>query len=76
MWRSPASIWLLYFRQLPLHCCCYTVRSSLKLQGFFVAMQVVTTDPDEITPAQRMTAGALAGATAQATIYPFELVGG
>ena len=37
-------------------------------------VQVVTPDPDEITPAQRMTAGALAGACAQATIYPFELV--
>lgn len=37
-------------------------------------LQVVTPDPDEITPAQRMTAGALAGACAQATIYPFELV--
>lgn len=32
-------------------------------------------DPDEITPAQRMAAGAMAGAVAQATIYPFELVG-
>ncbi len=37
-------------------------------------LQVVTVDPDEITPAQRMAAGALAGACAQATIYPFELV--
>ncbi len=36
--------------------------------------QVVTSDPDEITPAQRMAAGAMAGACAQATIYPFELV--
>lgn len=36
----------------------------------------MTPDPDEITPGQRMLAGALAGAVAQATIYPFELVGG
>mgnify|MGYP001810441394 CR=1 FL=1 len=38
------------------------------------ATQVVASDPDEITPMQRMTAGALAGACAQSTIYPFELV--
>jgi hypothetical protein len=37
-------------------------------------LQVVTSDPDEITPAQRMLAGAMAGACAQSTIYPFELV--
>ena len=37
--------------------------------------QVVSSNPDEITPGQRMAAGALAGAVAQATIYPFELVG-
>ena len=30
--------------------------------------------PDEITPPQRMVAGAMAGATAQAIIYPLELV--
>lgn len=45
-------------------------QSSLRMY----ALQVVTSDPDEITPAQRMTAGAMAGACAQATIYPFELV--
>lgn len=42
--------------------------------GAAAMLQVVTVDPDEITPAQRMAAGALAGACAQATIYPFELV--
>lgn len=39
-------------------------------------LQVVQPNPDEdITPGQRMTAGAAAGAIAQMTIYPFELVG-
>lgn len=35
---------------------------------------MVATNPDEITPGQRMAAGGMAGAVAQTTIYPFELV--
>lgn len=48
--------------------------TAIKLTLNDALKHVVTPDPDEITPAQRMTAGALAGACAQATIYPFELV--
>jgi hypothetical protein len=40
-----------------------------------LSLQIVSPDPDEITPLQHMTANALAGAIAQATIYPLELVG-
>ncbi|KAL4433743.1 hypothetical protein ABPG75_000184 [Micractinium tetrahymenae] len=48
--------------------------TAIKLTLNDALKHVVAADPDEITPAQRMTAGALAGACAQATIYPFELV--
>lgn len=48
--------------------------TAIKLTLNDALKQVVTDNTDEITPAQRMTAGALAGACAQATIYPFELV--
>lgn len=48
--------------------------TAIKLTLNDALKHVVTPDPDEITPGQRMLAGALAGAVAQATIYPFELV--
>ncbi|PSC68761.1 Calcium-binding mitochondrial carrier S [Micractinium conductrix] len=48
--------------------------TAIKLTLNDALKQVVASDPDEITPMQRMTAGALAGACAQSTIYPFELV--
>lgn len=48
--------------------------TAIKLTLNDALKRVVSPEPDEITPAQRMLAGALAGACAQATIYPFELV--
>ena len=48
--------------------------SAMKLTLNDVLKRVVCSDPDEITPGQRMAAGALAGGTAQALIYPLELV--
>lgn len=48
--------------------------TAIKLTMNDVYKRMLTEDLDEITPAQRMTAGAMAGATAQAIIYPLELV--
>lgn len=48
--------------------------SAIKLTLNDVLKRVVCSDPDDISPLQRMTAGALAGGTAQLLIYPLELV--
>jgi solute carrier family 25 (mitochondrial phosphate transporter), member 23/24/25/41 len=48
--------------------------TALKLTMNDVFKRIVAEDPDEITPPQRMAAGAAAGATAQSVIYPLELV--
>ena len=48
--------------------------TAIKLTMNDIYKKMVASDPDEITPPQRMLAGALAGATAQAVIYPLELV--
>jgi solute carrier family 25 (mitochondrial phosphate transporter), member 23/24/25/41 len=48
--------------------------TAIKLTANDIYKRFIATDPDEITPGQRMIAGALAGATAQSIIYPLELV--
>lgn len=48
--------------------------TAIKLTMNDIYKKMIASDPDEITPPQRMVAGALAGATAQAVIYPLELV--
>ncbi|RMZ52040.1 hypothetical protein APUTEX25_001234 [Auxenochlorella protothecoides] len=48
--------------------------TAIKLTLNDVLKHAVVSDPDDITPAQRMLAGALAGGSAQALIYPLELV--
>lgn len=48
--------------------------TAIKLTLNDLLKHVIARDQDEITPPQRMVAGAVAGATAQATIYPLELV--
>ncbi len=48
--------------------------TAIKLTMNDIYKRIIASDPDEITPPQRMAAGALAGATAQAIIYPLELV--
>lgn len=48
--------------------------TAIKLTMNDIYKRLITSDPEEITPVQRMMAGALAGATAQAIIYPLELV--
>lgn len=48
--------------------------TAIKLTVNDIYKRILSTDPDEITPGERMIAGALAGATAQAIIYPLELV--
>lgn len=48
--------------------------TAIKLTMNDVYKHMIASDPDEITPPQRMVAGALAGATAQSIIYPLELV--
>lgn len=48
--------------------------TAIKLTMNDVYKRWLVEDPDEITPPQRMAAGALAGATAQSIIYPLELV--
>jgi len=48
--------------------------TAIKLTMNDIYKRMIAGDPDEITPQQRMAAGAMAGATAQAIIYPLELV--
>ena len=48
--------------------------TAIKLTVNDIYKRMIASDPDEITPGQRMAAGALAGATAQAIVYPLELV--
>lgn len=48
--------------------------TAIKLTMNDIYKRLIASDPEEITPPQRMAAGALAGATAQAVIYPLELV--
>lgn len=48
--------------------------TAIKLTMNDIYKRLIAKDPDEITTPQRMVAGALAGATAQAIIYPLELV--
>ena len=48
--------------------------TAIKLTMNDIYKKMIASDPDEITPGQRMIAGALAGATAQSVIYPLELV--
>jgi len=48
--------------------------TAIKLTMNDIYKRLIATDPDEITPSQRMMAGALAGATAQSVIYPLEMV--
>lgn len=48
--------------------------TAIKLTMNDVYKRMIATDVEEITPPQRMAAGALAGATSQAIIYPLELV--
>lgn len=48
--------------------------TAIKLTMNDIYKRMITSDPEEIQPHQRMAAGAMAGATAQAIIYPLELV--
>lgn len=48
--------------------------TAIKLTTNDIYKRIVASDPEEITPPQRMVAGAMAGATAQIIIYPLELV--
>lgn len=48
--------------------------TAIKLTMNDIYKRIIAKDIEEITPSQRMVAGALAGATAQAIIYPLELV--
>lgn len=48
--------------------------TAIKLTMNDVYKRMIASDVEDITPPQRMAAGALAGATSQAIIYPLELV--
>lgn len=48
--------------------------TAIKLTMNDIYKRMIASDVEEITPPQRMAAGALAGATSQAIIYPLELV--
>ena len=48
--------------------------TAIKLTMNDVYKRIIATDVENITPPQRMAAGALAGATSQVIIYPLELV--
>ena len=48
--------------------------TAIKLTMNDVYKRIIATDVGNITPPQRMAAGALAGATSQVIIYPLELV--
>jgi solute carrier family 25 phosphate transporter 23/24/25/41 len=48
--------------------------TAIKLTMNDIYKRLIAHDPEEITPGQRMMAGALAGATAQSVIYPLEMV--
>lgn len=48
--------------------------TAIKLTSNDIYKRMLVTDPEDITPPQRMLAGAMAGATAQAIIYPLEML--
>lgn len=48
--------------------------TAIKLTMNDIYKRMIASDVEDITPPQRMAAGALAGATSQAIIYPLELV--
>lgn len=48
--------------------------TAIKLTSNDIYKRMLVSDPEDITPPQRMLAGAMAGATAQAIIYPLEMV--
>lgn len=48
--------------------------TALKFTLNDIIKRKITTDIADITPGQRMTSGAIAGAIAQTAIYPLELI--